>query len=55
MIGTARHSESDELLVVYRPLYGEGGLWVRPEPMFAELVEVDGELVPRFCRCEEQL
>ena len=55
VIGTARHSESDELLVVYRPLYGEGGLWVRPEPMFAELVEVEGELVPRFCRCEEQL
>lgn len=52
VIGTARHSETDELLVVYRPLYGEGGLWVRPEPMFRELVQVDGKLVPRFRRCE---
>lgn len=42
VIGTARHSETDEMLVVYRPLYGEGGLWVRPEPMFLEKVQVDG-------------
>lgn len=52
VIGTARHSETDEAMVVYRPLYGEGGLWVRPEPMFLELVEVDGSRVPRFARCE---
>lgn len=51
VIGTARHSETEELMVVYRPLYGEGGLWVRPEPMFLELVEVDGARVPRFSRC----
>jgi hypothetical protein len=51
VIGTARHSETDEFMVVYRPLYGEGGLWVRPEPMFLELVEVDGARVPRFARC----
>lgn len=53
VIGTARHSETDETMVVYRPLYGEMGLWVRPEPMFGELVTVNGEEVPRFCRCEE--
>ena len=49
VIGTARHSETDELLVVY----GEGGLWVRPEAMFKELVSVDGELVPRFRKVED--
>lgn len=53
VIGTARHSETDELFVVYRPLYGEGGLWVRPEPMFTEMVDVDGESVPRFRKEED--
>lgn len=48
VIGVARHSESAEQLVVYRPLYGEGGLWVRPLAMFVEKVAVDGEEVPRF-------
>ncbi|MBJ6723503.1 DUF1653 domain-containing protein [Geomesophilobacter sediminis] len=52
VIGTARHSETDERLVVYRPLYGEGGLWVRPEAMFEETVVVEGKEVPRFARCE---
>ena len=51
--GTARHSETEESLVVYRPLYGERGLWVRPEAMFVEEVVVDGLSVPRFARCEE--
>lgn len=46
--GVARHSESEELLVVYTPLYGEGGLWVRPLDMFLEQVQHDGELRPRF-------
>ncbi len=46
--GVARHSESEELLVVYTPLYGEGGLWVRPLAMFQEQVERDGKLQPRF-------
>ncbi|WP_136513229.1 DUF1653 domain-containing protein [Geomonas edaphica] len=50
VIGTARHSETEEPMVVYRPLYGEGGLWVRPEAMFLEQVEVDGVLQPRFSR-----
>ena len=52
VVGTARHSESQEELVVYRPLYGEGGLWVRPKSMFIETVEVDGKRVPRFARIE---
>ena len=48
VIGTSRHSETEELLVVYRALYGECGLWVRPLSMFMENVEVQGESVPRF-------
>lgn len=44
----ARHSETEEVLVVYRALYGEHGLWVRPKTMFVETVEVDGETRPRF-------
>lgn len=51
--GTARHSETDELLVVYRPLYGDGDLSVRPLLMFSELVEVDGQIVPRFSLIEK--
>jgi hypothetical protein len=46
--GVARHSETAELLVVYQPLYGDSGLWVRPLSMFIEQVEVDGVLQPRF-------
>lgn len=48
VLGTARHSETDEPLVVYRPLYGEGGLWARPLAMFLETVAADGRAVPRF-------
>lgn len=48
VIGVAKHSETLEELVVYRPLYGERGLWVRPRAMFLEKVEVDGRVVPRF-------
>lgn len=48
VIGVARHSETDEWLVVYRPLYGDGGLWVRPLVMFTEPVTHDGREVPRF-------
>lgn len=46
--GVARHSETGELLVVYRPDYGEKSLWVRPATMFCETVEVNGEPRPRF-------
>lgn len=49
VVGTARHSETEELLVLYIPLYGEGGFWVRPFSMFFEQVTLDsGQTVPRF-------
>lgn len=48
VLGVARHSETEEELVVYRPLYGEGGLWVRPVSMWNELVTRDGKTQPRF-------
>lgn len=48
VLGVARHSETLEPLVVYRPLYGEGALWVRPYAMFVGRVSVDGHAVPRF-------
>ena len=48
VIGTAQHSETREWVVVYRALYGEMGLWVRPLAMFTETVEVDGQTVARF-------
>lgn len=50
VIGAARHSETLEPMVVYRPLYNATGLWVRPHSMFFESVEVDGRLQPRFAR-----
>ncbi len=46
--GVARHSETGELLVVYTPLYGEGGLWVRPLEMFQQSVLHEGREQPRF-------
>jgi len=46
--GVARHSETLEALVVYRPLYGEGALWVRPYDMFTGQVEVAGQWCRRF-------
>ena len=54
VIGVARHSESEEKLVVYRCLYGDRSLWVRPIEMFMEKVVVDGSEVPRFSRCGEE-
>jgi hypothetical protein len=48
VIGVARHSETLQPLVVYRPLYNQSGLWVRPHAMFFEQVEVDGQWLPRF-------
>lgn len=48
VLGVARHSESGEELVVYRLLYGDFGLWVRPRSMFLETVDVGGGPVPRF-------
>ena len=48
VIGVARHSETEEELVVYRQEYGDRSLWVRPKAMFLETVEVEGQAVPRF-------
>ncbi len=48
VIGVARHSETLEPLVVYRPLYNDSGLWVRPHAMFFGELEVDGRQTRRF-------
>ena len=48
VIGTARHSETMEEMVVYQAMYGEHGLWVRPASMWSETVERDGYCGPRF-------
>lgn len=48
VISVARHSETEEYLVVYRQCYGDESLWVRPYEMFTETVTVDGKTVPRF-------
>ncbi len=48
LIGIAKHSETLEPMVVYRALYGEGGLWVRPAAMWTETVERNGYKGPRF-------
>ena len=50
VIGMARHSETHEMMVVYRPLYGEGALWVRPAALFAQVVVIDGKTLARFAR-----
>lgn len=44
----ATHSETEEEHVIYRALYGEHGLWIRPLAMFNEQVEVNGKTIPRF-------
>ena len=49
---TASHSETMEPMVVYRALYGEGGVWVRPAAMWHETVEHHGQIVPRFSPVE---
>ena len=48
VIGTAKHSETLEEYVVYKALYGEGGLWIRPKEMWNETVERDGKTYKRF-------
>jgi cyclomaltodextrinase len=48
VVGFARHSETEETMVLYVPLYGAGGYWVRPLAMFTATVEVDSKSVPRF-------
>ena len=46
----ATHSETGEKLVVYRALYGDYGVWVRPVAMFNQMIEVDGKMLPRFAQ-----
>ncbi|WP_394212143.1 DUF1653 domain-containing protein [Psychrobacter piscatorii] len=48
VLHTAKHSETEESLVVYRCLYGEYGVWVRPLTMFTEMITVEGKEIPRF-------
>jgi hypothetical protein len=50
LIGVVRHSETLEPLALYRPLHGDGGLWVRPFAMFFETVLINGLEQPRFAR-----
>ncbi len=54
VLGVARHSETEEEYVVYRALYGDRGLWIRPTTMFEELVVVEGRHVPRFDPLEKR-
>jgi len=48
LIDFVTHTETGEELVLYRPLYGKFGLWVRPKVMFQEVVEINGEELLRF-------
>ena len=49
---TAQHSETEEWMVIYKALYGDKGMWVRPYGMFMEKVEVEGVSIPRFEKIE---
>ena len=53
VIATARHSETLEPMTVYRALYGEQGLWVRPAAMFSEPITFEGVRQPRFARISD--
>ena len=48
VLTTAQHSETQEWMVVYKTLYGEQSMWVRPYDMFVEKVEIEGKRVSRF-------
>lgn len=54
VLGTAKHSESGDVCVVYQALYGACGLWLRPVSMFIEQVEVDGQRQARFALVQAQ-
>lgn len=54
VIGVAKHSETLEEMVVYKALYGEGGLWTRPASMWNETIIHNGESQPRFALIEEK-
>ena len=54
VLGIARHSEDESPMVVYRPLYNDSGLWVRPADMWNETVIRDGRTYTRFVRADGQ-
>ena len=54
VFGVARHSESEEEMVVYQALYGDYGLWIRPLRMFCETVDLNDERLPRFALVKEE-
>ena len=54
VLGTVRHSESLEPMTLYKALYGEQGMWVRPAAMFNETVEINGVVQPRFAWVGEE-
>lgn len=54
VLGQARHSEDQELMVIYRALYGSKEIWLRPFSMFTETIERDGKEQARFAWCEKQ-
>lgn len=53
IICIARHSETTEPMVVYRALYGDHGVWVRPAHMWNEVVDVGGKRIKRFTKLDE--
>ena len=53
LVGIARHSETLEEMIVYRALYGEGGLWARPRAMWLESVQTPSGTVQRFTKIKE--
>ena len=48
VLSTGRHSETEEWMVIYKTLYGDSSIWIRPFDMFTEMVEVDGKMEKRF-------
>lgn len=54
VLDVAKHSETEEEVVVYQALYGDKGMWVRPLSMFTEAITHDGETRPRFARLDQQ-
>jgi hypothetical protein len=54
VVGFVRHSETEEIMVLYVPLYGDGGYFVRPLDMFVEQVSVDGSTQSRFAYVDDQ-